>query len=111
VGVLCQAKGPVEDAWNGGPHPGHETRWGPEYYYAGYKKMILLITKDLFFVPTLKSAAQNADAELTTALSPDSTKVSELSEDEVTACVVDLSQVKVDDLAGVFSDLRQKFPT
>lgn len=72
--------------------------------------MILLITKDLFFVPTLRSAAQKCGLDLVTALSPDGKQVLAADADSVRVCVLDLSSVTVNQMQEVVSGLRQRFP-
>ncbi|MCA9131897.1 MAG: hypothetical protein KDA45_02030 [Planctomycetales bacterium] len=72
--------------------------------------MILLVTKDLFFVPTLRAAADKCGVELVTALSFDSARVQGLPPEGLTACVLDLSGIPVAGLAEVVSELRGRFP-
>jgi len=73
-------------------------------------RSILLLTKDLFFVPTLRAAADKLDCPLVVALSIDSDKLVDLAADEVVAWVIDLNCVPVDSIPVVVSALRTRFP-
>lgn len=66
-------------------------------------RTILLLTKDLFFVPTLRAAADKLDCPLVVALSIDSAKLADLAADEVVAWVIDLNCVPVDSIPVVVS--------
>ncbi len=72
--------------------------------------MIVLLTKDLFFVPTLRSAASNLAVEVVVALSVDSDKLTALVADEVSAWIIDLNSVPIDELPTVVSALQGRFP-
>lgn len=72
--------------------------------------MILLLTKDLFFVPTLQTAAEQCGTEIVTALRFESAKVDALQSDSVSAWIIDLSSLAVEDLARVVAGLRERFP-
>ncbi|MFN3191235.1 MAG: hypothetical protein ACE361_11975 [Aureliella sp.] len=69
--------------------------------------MILLLTKDLFFVPVLRTAAELAGSELTVVKQmPDNiSAVPELT--AVRAAVVDLSSISLADLDEIYSQLQQ----
>ncbi len=71
---------------------------------------ILLISKDLFFAPVVKSAAEAFDAPVTIGLNPDSKKVLDLAGDEIAVCIVDLSGIGSGDVATVAMDLKNRFP-
>lgn len=73
-------------------------------------RSILLLTKDLFFVPTLRAAAEKLDCPLVVALSIDSDKLTGLAADEVAAWVIDLNCVPVDSIPVVVSALTARFP-
>ncbi|MEO8270485.1 MAG: hypothetical protein ABI557_12250 [Aureliella sp.] len=73
-------------------------------------RCILLLTKDLFFVPTLRAAADKLECPLVVALSIDSDKLAGLATDEVAAWVVDLNCVPVDSIPTVVSSLAIRFP-
>ncbi len=70
--------------------------------------MIVLISKDLFFVPTVQSAAQQCGLGCTVLLNYTSKK--EVAEDTVRVCLQDLGDVSLGDLEEVASGLRQRFP-
>ncbi len=72
--------------------------------------MILLITKDLFFVPTVRSAADKLGSEVRVALSFDSEKVSETAADQVTAWILDLNSLTVAQIEGAVQALTCGFP-
>ncbi len=73
-------------------------------------RSIVLLTKDLFFVPTLRAAADKLDCPLVVALSIDSAKLSGLVADEVAAWVIDLNCVPVDSIPVVVNSLSTRFP-
>ncbi len=72
--------------------------------------MILLVTKDLFFVPTLRAAAEKLGVEVVTVLSLDSPKLMTLAADDISACVLDLSSTPVNRIAAAVATLRARFP-
>lgn len=72
--------------------------------------MIVLLTKDLFFVPNLRSAATKLGAEVTVVLSIASDKLATLSANEVSAWIVDLNSVPIAELENVVSSLLSRFP-
>ncbi len=72
--------------------------------------MILLITKDLFFVPAIRSAAERQASHLQVALSHDSNKVTELSAEKVSAWILDLNSLTVGEIEGVVKSLSSSFP-
>lgn len=73
-------------------------------------RSILLLTKDLFFVPTLRAAADKLDCPLVVALSIDSDKLATLAADDIVAWVIDLNCVPVDSIPAVVSVLTARFP-
>jgi hypothetical protein len=72
--------------------------------------MILLITKDLFFVPVLRGPLEKRGGAMVTALSFDSPKVAELNGDDVSVCIIDLSSVAVAQVSTVAAAMRCRFP-
>jgi hypothetical protein len=72
--------------------------------------MLVLLTKDLFFVPRVRSAAAPHNVEVAVVLSTASEKFIALPTDAVTACITDLSSVSVEVIAEVVETLRQRFP-
>ena len=71
---------------------------------------ILLLTKDLFFVPTLRAAAEKLEWPLVVALSIDSDKLNNLAAADIGAWVVDLNCVPLDLIPQVISVLSARFP-
>lgn len=71
---------------------------------------ILLLTKDLFFVPTLRAAAKKLDWPLVVALSIDSDKLTNLAPADIGAWVVDLNCVPLDLIPQVINALSARFP-
>lgn len=74
------------------------------------KNSIVLVTKDLFFVPTFRTAAEKLGAYLVVALSGDSDKLTGLSDTEVSAWIVDLSSVPVESVPSLVDSLAGQFP-
>jgi hypothetical protein len=72
--------------------------------------MLVLLTKDLFFVPRVRSAAAPHNVEVAVVLSTDSEKFTALPPEAITACITDLSSVSLDDIGGVVETLRGRFP-
>ncbi len=73
-------------------------------------RSVLLLTKDLFFVPTLRAAADKLDCPLVVALSIDSHKLLGLAAAEVAAWVIDLNCVPAESIPAVVSGLATRFP-
>lgn len=73
-------------------------------------QMIVLLTKDLFFVPTLRSAATKQGVEIVVALSHESEKLTVLSSEDVSAWIIDLNSVPIAELPGVVNSLQGRFP-
>lgn len=72
--------------------------------------MIVFLTKDLFFVPVLQSAASRQGSVVQVLLSVDSPKAAELPAEDVVTCVVDLSGVPPGEMPQVVDRLRERFP-
>lgn len=70
---------------------------------------VVLISKDLFFAPVVKSAAEPLGATFTIGLNPDSKNVADLS-DSVGVCLVDLSSIGSSDILSTAELLRTQFP-
>jgi hypothetical protein len=64
--------------------------------------MILLLTKDLFFVPVLRSAAEKLDSSVLTVRSLSDDKLTEEVRSEVRCCVVDLASISLADLPAIY---------
>lgn len=71
---------------------------------------IVLVTKDLFFVPTFRTAAEKLGAAVVVALSVDSDKLASLSAEEVAAWIIDLSSVSVAAIPSLVETLDRQFP-
>ncbi len=71
---------------------------------------IVLVTKDLFFVPTFRAAAEKLEAAVVVALSVDSDKLTELSAEEVSAWIIDLSSVSLEAIPSLVDRLSGQFP-
>ncbi|QDV24690.1 hypothetical protein [Aureliella helgolandensis] len=72
--------------------------------------MLLFQTKDLFFVPVVKSAAAAQGLELATVLNCDSPKLETLDAALIRICLVDLSSVPVSKIAETAASYRARFP-
>lgn len=70
---------------------------------------VVLISKDLFFAPVVKSAAEPVGAKFTIGLNPDSKNVATLGE-SVEVCLVDLSSIPSADIIATAELLRTQFP-
>lgn len=73
--------------------------------------MFVLLTKDLFFVPLIKTAAARLSHEVLTVPNANAPRLAELAVDQVCACIVDLTAVASSDLAETANILRERFPT
>lgn len=71
---------------------------------------IVVVTKDLFFVPTFRTAAENMGGSVVVALSADSDKLSGLPAAEVSAWIIDLSSVSVAAIPSWVESLSRQFP-
>ena len=71
---------------------------------------IVLVTKDLFFVPTFRAAAEHLGGSVVVALSGGSDKLTSLSATEVSAWIIDLSSVSVPDIPSLVESLTRLFP-
>lgn len=71
---------------------------------------IVLVTKDLFFVPTFRTAAEKLEAAVVVALSGDSDKLTELAAEEVSAWIIDLSSVSLEAIPSLVDRLSSQFP-
>ncbi len=73
--------------------------------------MIVLVTKDLFFVPQLRAAVEAGGSELCVALSADAAKLEEIAAEQVTAWILDLTGVALANLPATVELLQRRFPT
>lgn len=73
--------------------------------------MFILVSKDLFFVPTVKAATENCDMPFMVALNHDSQKVLDTDAADVKVCLVDLSDVSSKALVATADALRERFPS
>lgn len=71
--------------------------------------MIILISKDLFFIPTVKSAAETNNRSLVTTTSLDK-PVPIDAPDSVKICIVDLSSVGIAELEDLAESLQKSYP-
>jgi hypothetical protein len=72
--------------------------------------LIILITKDLFFVPSFRAAAERLGQVLRMASSVSDDKLDCAEPEKVIAVVVDLSALPADSLSDASSQLGEKFP-
>lgn len=72
--------------------------------------MIVLVTKDLFFVPVIRSACEKLGIQLLVVTRPDGPKIDAAPEEQVAACVIDLSSVSAASVGECVISLRQSFP-
>lgn len=72
--------------------------------------MLLMLTKDLFFVPRVRAAAAMHGVEVAVVLSADSEKTAALPAEQITACLIDLSSLAADQIGAAVQSLREQFP-
>lgn len=70
---------------------------------------IVVITKDLFFVPGIRAVAEESGIAVVVGKSHDDNRLRSEHE-EVVACVVDLSAIGIDDFQSAFEMLSAQFP-
>lgn len=68
--------------------------------------MIVLLTKDLFFVPVVKSAAENCEQDFLSIRTVDDERLAE-HDGQVVGALVDLASVSLADLATIYSGLAK----
>ena len=73
--------------------------------------MILLLTKDLFFIPVLRSAAEQAGTTVAVAPSTESPAIEKLDASQVNAVVIDLAGFPTSAIGPTVTALRERFPT
>ena len=71
--------------------------------------MIVFVTKDLFFIPLLKTAAEKQNCSLITVPNANSVRLDELTAAEVTACVIDLTAVSLEEITSAAESLQKRF--
>jgi len=71
--------------------------------------LIVLISKDLFFAPVVKSAAEAHELPFTLGLNVDSKNIVDLAAETVVGVIVDLSSVNTESLSDLHASLRTKF--
>ncbi len=74
------------------------------------KNSIVLVTKDLFFVPTIRTAAEKLGGAVVVALSPDADKLRSLAAAEVSAWIIDLNSVSLEAIPSAVQTLSGHFP-
>ena len=72
--------------------------------------MIVLFTKDLFFVPLVKSAAQKQHQQVTVVTKAEDERLIKFDPREVIATIVDLSAISADALPEIFQKLSEVAP-
>ncbi len=74
--------------------------------------MVVLLTKDLFFVPVIRTAAERCDLETAVVSSLDDQRLpqSQVDAEAVRVCIVDLSAISLADLDSLKSGLAAAFP-
>lgn len=70
---------------------------------------VIFLTKDLFFVPMLKQAAERAGHILTVAPSIGNPRLDAIVAADVAACIVDLTAIEVDEIGSVQRQLKERF--
>ncbi len=73
--------------------------------------MLILITKDLFFVPLVSSAAAAQDWEVRVGKSGQDPKLQVEDVNSVAVCLVDLAALSQKDFEATATQLREQFPT
>ena len=71
--------------------------------------MIVFVTRDLFFIPLLKTAAEKQNCSMLTVPNASSVRLDELTAEEVTACVIDLTSVSLAEIATAAESLQKRF--
>ncbi len=71
--------------------------------------MIVFVTKDLFFVPLLKSAAAKVNCQVISVPQAESPRLTDIAPQDVTACVVDLTSVSLAEIDHVAQLLKVRF--
>ncbi len=74
-------------------------------------KHVLLLTKDLFFVPTVRQATESAGYSLLVSTTPQAAPIEQLSATDVVAWVIDLNAISLADIAGTIAAWSASFPT
>ena len=72
--------------------------------------MILLYSKDLFFVPVVRGAAEARDLPVVLIAGLDDEKLSALDSERVLAVLLDLGAISREELSSLYAGLAQKFP-
>lgn len=70
---------------------------------------IVFLSKDVFFWPVVKAAAQEIDRHLVIISRPDDAKLPAVSNDLVTTCLIDLAAIEVDGLPSLLENFRALF--
>jgi hypothetical protein len=70
---------------------------------------VIFLSKDIFFWPVVKAAAQEVDSQLIIISRIDDPKLANVASELVTTCVIDLAAIEVAGLASLMEGLRAKF--
>jgi hypothetical protein len=70
---------------------------------------IIFLSKDIFFWPVVKAAAQEVDSQLVIISKLDDPKLANVASEAVSTCVIDLAAIEVAGLVSLMEGLRAKF--
>ena len=73
-------------------------------------KIVVFLTKDLFFIPMLRIASQRIGCEFLFAPSVGNARLAAVAAGQVCLCIVDLTVTSADQLANIAEQLRNRFP-
>ena len=73
--------------------------------------MIVLLTKDLFFVPTVQSAAKKFRQDVLVVSSSHDRRLSQVDPVDISVMIVDLSALSVEGLEEVYQQLHELAPS
>lgn len=70
---------------------------------------IVFLSKDVFFWPVVKAAAQEVHSQLVIISKLEDSKIAALASEMVSVCVIDLAAIEVAELASLVAGLRHRF--
>ncbi len=74
------------------------------------KKIVVFLTKDLFFIPMLRVASERVGCEFLIAPSLGNPRLTAVAPANVCLCILDLTLTSADLLASIAAQLRERFP-
>ncbi|MBX3420226.1 MAG: hypothetical protein KF752_01585 [Pirellulaceae bacterium] len=70
--------------------------------------VVLLLSKDVFFWPIVKNAAEQANLQTVVVTSATDTKLESLDAADVACCLIDIGAIEVTQLSTAIDQLRQR---